>query len=730
MNTSLENSCSRREFMKLGAAGGVGLLIGIPLPGAADSSPSSVYLHPLIRIANDGRVTLYAQNPEMGQGVKTSLPMIVAEELAVDWRSVTVLQADGMSELARQFSGGSLSIRLNFDAMRQAGASAREMLVAAAADHWQLPLSRLEARAGQVVDMTSGDRLGYGELAAAAARLPVPEQPALKSPEAFSIIGTPVADVDLQDIVTGRQQYGFDLRLPGMLYASVARSPHGDGQPVSFDSGDAEEIPGVVGFEVLKNIEHGGRIVLPNCPNFVSGVAVLAENAWAALQGAGKLVIDWQLPDLPDDSRRLRQEFARAVDGSLDIVRDDGDIDTAASHATVGVDVQYSLPFLAHVTMEPMNCTADVTDDGAELWVPTQNPQMVVDAISTALTIDPGDITVHLLRCGGGFGRRFYADFAVDAALLSRRAGRPVKVIWTREDDIRHDYFRPASLQNVRAGLNAGGDLSYWHHKVVSHPRETYLERDGSPAEIANYEFPAAFVPNLKFEYAPVTSRIPVGQWRAVEHSSNVFVVSSVIDELANAAGIDTVEFWLSLIGNEQYVQVREDFRFDASRLARVVKKAAAAADWGNLLGEGSGRGIAASYNQGSWVAEVAEATVDSGRLRVDRIVAAVDCGLVVNPLGARKQIESAIIEGLSATLMGQITVSDGRVEQSNFHDYRICRMHQIPRIEVHFVESTDAPRGLGEPPLPPVAPAVCNAIFAATGERLRQLPLSMRFSV
>ena len=371
-----------------------------------------------------------------------------------------------------------------------------------------------------------------------------------------------------------------------------------------------------------------------------------------------------------------------------------------------------------------MNCTAHVTDDQVEVWAPTQNPPMAAEAVAKALDVDPAKVKLHVMRSGGAFGRRYYADFAIDAALLSRESGRPVKVVWPREDDLRHDYFRPANVQQVRAGSDANGNVSYWWQKVASHPREIYLEREGDPAEIGNYEFPAGFVTELLFEYVAVPARIPLGQWRATEHSGNVFVVSSAIDELAHAAGIDPVQFWLKLVGDSRYVQVRQDFEFDASRLRKVISIAADKANWGAALPAGRGRGIAASYNQGAWVAEVAEVTVDDESFSVDRIICAIDCGRVINPQGAINQVEGGIIEGLSAALFGEITVKQGVVQQQNFDDYPLCRMRDAPTIDVHLVETEEPPRGLGEGPLPPVAPAVANAIFAATGKRIRDLPI------
>jgi isoquinoline 1-oxidoreductase subunit beta len=712
---------SRREFIHLAAISSCGLVIGIPC--AVRCETPAVSLHPLIRVGSDGRVTVFAQNPELGQGVKTALPMIVAEELDADWGSIDVVQADWDERLENQFSGGSLRVRLNYESMRRAGAAARTMLLQAAAGRLGAAVTGLVTDRGWVVDPATDARISYASLAEAAAALPVPDEPGLKDAGEFGLIGTSVADVDLQSIGSGQQVYSLDVRLPDMLYAVVRRCPHGDGQPAAFDAGDSRTVPGVLDFVVLRNTEAGGRILLPNCPNFVSGVAVLATSTWAALEGARRLQVTWELPAARDDSDALMQRFEAALDGEADTVRQDGE--PVISDVEHRIDVTYRLPFLAHVPMEPMNCTAHVRGDTAEVWAPTQNPPMAAEAVAKVLGIPQRSVTIHVMRCGGAFGRRYYADFITDTVLLSRKVQRPVKVVWPREDDVRHDYFRPANVQRVRAATRAGG-LSHWQQKVASHPREIYLERDGSPAEIGAYEFPAGFVPNLLFEYVAVPARIPLGQWRATEHSGNVFVVSSAIDELAHTAGIDPVAFWLQLVGNEPQVQVLEDFRFDASRLRNVIETAARNSNWAEPLPKGRGRGIAASYNQGAWVAEVAEVTVVDGSLSVDRISCAIDCGRIINPQAAVNQVQGGIIDGLSAALYGEITVRDGVVQQGNFDDYRICRMAEIPVIDVHLVDSDQAPRGLGEGPLPPVAPAVTNAIFAATGQRIRALPIRL----
>lgn len=716
------NSFNRRAFLKLSAMSSFGLVIGVPRPGVAGGTAlnPAEEINPLVRIGTNGDIMVYAQNPEMGQGVKTALPQIIAEELDVSWESVRVQQADWDPRLENQFSGGSLSIRLNYSAMRQAGATARAMLLAAASKRSGVSPDELSTSGGFVVHAPSGTRISYAELAAEAARMPVPESVPLKDPSGFGLIGKDISDVDNPGIVTGAQAYSLDLTLPDMLYAVVRRCPNGDGQPLTFDGAAARAVPGVVDIRMLKNTDHGGRIILPNCPNFVSGVAVLATNTWAALEGAKRLSVEWQYPDEPDDSDVLMQKFESALENEAEVVRQDGEApgDTA-------LDAIYSVPFLAHVPMEPMNCTARVDGDKAEVWAPTQNPPMAAEATAKILGIPQENVTIHVMRSGGAFGRRFYADFIMDTVLLARLSGVPVKVVWPREDDIRHDYFRPANVQRVRASLS-DGRISHWHQRVVSHPRQYYLEREGSPAEIGNYEFPAGFVPNLLFDYVPVVARVPLGQWRAVDHSGNVFVASSAIDELAHLAGADPVGFLLGLVGEAQFVQVRDDFNFDASRLRAVIRLAAEKARWNEALPNGKGRGISASYNQGAWVAEIAEVTVEGNSISVDRITCAIDCGRVINPQGAVNQVQGGVLEGLSAALYGRINVKSGVVQESNFNNYRFCRMRETPRIDVHFVESEGDPRGLGEGPLPPVAPAIANAIFAASGRRVRSLPISL----
>ncbi len=726
-------SVSRRCFIKIGVIASSGLTLGVSVLASSNeqsASKKSYYLHPLINISTDNEITLFAQNPEMGQGVKTSLTMIIAEELDVDWSKVRIQQADWIKGEDLQFSGGSLSVRLNYQAMRKAGATARMMLIGAAAEALKTATDKLQSEKGYVVNKANSKKLSFGSLVKLAAKQKVQKEVELKNNTDFNIIGTNTKDVDLGKILQGSQTYSIDLKLPNMLYASFQRSPWSDGHPIDYDDNNARKLKGYVDTVSLTNHQNGGRIIKENSPNFVSGVAVIAKDSWTAIKGAKLLSVNWQKPDNLDSNKKLSAAFKSALKKSGRTIREDGHLPFPVDEEKISIDSQYHLPFLAHVSMEPMNCTVHVTDKQVTVWAPTQNPALLAESLALVLKINPETIKIHVLRSGGAFGRRFYADFVVDAALLSKKLHRPVKVIWTREEDIQHDYFRPASIQQVRASLDKENNIVSWHHKVVSYPRSAFLKRGRPYSELDSYEFPAGFIENLKYEYTDVEASVPLGQWRAVTHSSNVFVVSGIIDELAKKAGVDTASLWHKLIDAKPTVQVLENFKFDASRMSGVLAEVERLSDWHSQLPANSGRGIAVSYNQGAWVAMVAQVHIKNMQLVIDHIHAAVDCGLLINPVGAEAQIQGGIIEGLSATLLGEITLVDGIVEQSNFHDYQLCRIHQIPEIDVKFIKSNDGPRGLGEVALPPVAAAVCNAVFAANGTRIRSLPVKKYFSV
>ena len=741
------NQFSRRQLLKMGVISSAGLLLGIRMTGnlmgaeLTGTVSEPISLHPLVEVTAGGTIVLYAQNPEMGQGVKTSLPMILAEELDVRFEDIIVKQADWLPGQDLQFSGGSLSIRLNYQAMREAGATARLMLMQAAAARWQVPLETLVTDNGRIRGASSDNSSSYGELAAEAARLPIPADVPLKAPADFRIIGQSHGDVDKQRIVTGQSLYNMDFKLPGMLYAVVRRSPVSDGQVLAYDDEAALKVAGVRAVYVLSNEQHGGRIIQANSPNFVSGVAVLADNTWAAMQGARALEVQWRNPGVLDSTDALYERFHAGLEADAVQVRKDGNPEALLSADSEVFEAVYQVPLLPHAPMEPMNCTAQYTDGKIEIWAPTQNPGDLAVAVAKAMGISMDKVNeqviVHIMRSGGAFGRRYYSDFAIDTALLARQAGRPVQVVWTREDDMRHGYFRPAGVHRIRASLDAQGRIAAWQHKLAGHSRAAYLERDYPPfdTELDEYTFPAGFIPNLSLEHVFIPSRIPLGQWRGIAPSANIFVAGSAIDELAHRLNQDPLAFLLQLVGDQGSVRVTERFNLDTERLRAVIRKVADAVGWRQPLAWGDektrhGRGIAACYDQGSWVAEVAEVTVFDGRLRVDKVVAAIDCGRVINPQGAVAQVEGAILDGLSTALMGEITVRDGVVEQSNFNNYRLLRIDQAPLIEVHFIDSDNEPRGLGEPPLPPLAAAVCNAIFAATGQRVRRLPLKSVFKV
>ncbi len=735
------NRISRRQLLKLGVINSAGLLLGIRMTGSAMGAErkgavsETTMLHPLVEITADGKIVLFAQNPEMGQGVKTSLPMILAEELDVRFEDIIVKQADWLPGQDRQFSGGSLSIRLNYQAMREAGATARLMLMQAAAARWQVPLETLVTGNGRVREVSGDNSSSYAELAVAAARMPLPTGVPLKAPADFRIIGKSHGDVDKQRIVTGQALYNMDFKLPGMLYAVVRRSPVSDGQVLSYNDEATLKVPGVRAVYVLSNEQHGGRIILANSPNFVSGVAVLAENTWAAMQGARALQVQWRNPVDLDSTDALYERFHAGLNAESVRVRSDGDPEALLSADSEAFEAVYQVPLLPHAQMEPMNCSAQFAEGKIEIWAPTQNPGDLATAVAKAMGIDADKtsehVSVHIMRSGGAFGRRYYSDFAIDAALLARQAGHPVQVVWTREDDMQHGYFRPAGAHRIRASVDTQGRITAWQHKLAGHSRAAYLERDDPPAgtELDEYTFPAGFIANLSLEHVFIPSRIPLGQWRGIAPSANIFVTGSAIDELAHRVNQDPLVFLLRLVGDQDSVRITERFNLDTARLRAVIHKVADMAGWRQPLARGNektrhGRGIAACYDQGSWVAEVAEVTVSDGRLKVDKVVAAVDCGRVINPQGAAAQVEGAILDGLSTALMGEITVRDGVVEQANFNNYRLLRIDQAPLIEVHFIDSDNEPRGLGEPPLPPLAAAVCNAIFAATGQRIRRLPV------
>ena len=725
-------STTRREFLSIGLTALGGLAIGVRLEPADNSPPFAP--NAFVRVEPDSSVVVVVPRPEMGQGSRTAIAMLVAEELDADWKRVRVEQADlDEEQYGAQYAGGSAVVRTSWMPLRKAGATARALLVAAAANRWRVDPASCVAEQGIVRHPATGRRIAYTALLDTARALPLPADAPLKKRSEFRVIGTPRRGLDVPAIVTGRAAYGIDVRVPAMLFASIERAPVFGGGVVRVDDRAARAIAGVrdiivVDADAVPEFEE-------NSPKMPNGIAVLAHSTWAAMQGRRKLVVDWDARGGDTESTAaMRQRAAQLAAGTPKLVRrNDGDVERALASAATQLESVYEVPLLAHTPMEPMNCTARIDGRRAEIWAPTQNPQGVRNAAARVTGFAPDDITVHVTRMGGGFGRRFYADFAAEAVYLAKASGLPVQVVWTREDDVRHDFYRPAGYNLMRAGLDADGKIVAWSQHLVNASRGHYLRWSPGPnqtelvdpGELEPYDLPASAVPNMRIAYTALQSRIPRGQWRAVEPSATVFVTQSMLDELAHLANRDPLMFQLSLLEPARQLPYYGG-HYDTGRLAAVLRTAAERGDWGKRLPSRHGRGIAGSYSNGAYVAHVAEVEVaPNGDTRVKRVVTAADCGLVVNPLGARAQVEGAIVYGLSAALSQEITVEGGRVVQSNFHDFPAVRLAEAPAIEVHFVDSgDDAPHGMGEGALPSVAPAVTNAIYAATGVRVRRLPI------
>ena len=681
---------NRREFLETGVAAGASLLIGFHLPAFDRGAAKPFKPNAWIEIRPDGVVTIWTGRSEMGQGVKTAMPMIVAEELEADWTRVQVAQADADPAYGDQFTVGSRSVRSGFEPLRQAGAAAREMLVGAAALTWKVPREACRARNGMVEHVATGRRLGYGDLAALAATLPVPADPPLKPSSEFRILGTRVPRVDTPDKVDGAAVFGLDVRVPGMVYATVARCPVFGGRVKSFDPAPALAVPGVQ------------RVV-----QISSGVAVVADRTWAAFAGKKALKIEWDEGKVAQwSSDGIWRAFAAAAARSGEVVRTVGDVDAGLKGAARTVEATYQAPYLAHACMEPMNCTAQVRGNRCEVWAPTQNPQGIERAAAKLTGLPVEAITVHVTYLGGGFGRRGGPmDYATEAVELAKQIAAPVQVVWTREDDIQNAVYRPATYNVLRGGLDGRGAPVAWSHRLVGPEGGSFLLTRGADELI----YP---VPHFRLERVIEDPGVPVAPWRGVGPSQNGWVVESFVDELAHAAGKDPYAYRRELVAGHP-------------RLVQVLDLAAERAGWNSAPPAGRARGIALWQFGDTFLAQVAEVSVaGDGAVRVHRVVCAMDCGVVVNPAGVEAQVQSAIIYGLTAALYGEITLDRGRVTQSNFNDYRMLGLAECPELEVHLVRSDAAPGGVGEAGLPPIAPAVCNAIFAGTGKRIRKLPI------
>jgi len=673
-------------------------------------------------IAPDNRVTIVAKNPEIGQGIKTSLPMLIAEELDVDWAQVRTRQADSNpSVYGLQFAGGSMATPLHWDQLRKVGATARALLVAAAAAKWQVPTSECVTASGVVHHKASKRKATYGSLAAQAATLPQPDPKSivLKDPKAYKIIGKSKPQVDTAAIVRGKPLFGIDVVVPGMLYATFEKAPVFGAGVAGADLDAALAVKGVRKAFVIA----GGQ----DLNGLLPGVAVVADSWWQARQGRNRLNIRWQdHPTAQQSSANFDTQAAALSKGPpLRTERQDGDVAAGLAGAATTVEAAYAYPFIAHAALEPQNCTAHFHEGKMEIWAPTQYPDAGRQLVAKTLGLKPADIIIHMTRCGGGFGRRLANDYMVEAAWIAKEAGAPVKLLWTREDDLRHDFYRPAGWHYLKGGVDKSGRLIAWQDHFVT------LGAAGKPAGSAGMsttEFPARFVPNFQYDLSVMVCGIPTGPLRAPGSNALAFVVQSFIDELAHGAGVDPVTFRLNLLGDQGMVGTAGKDGYDAARMKGVLQLVAAKSGWGKTkLNPRQGMGVAFHYSHLGYFAEVVQVHVsESGEVTVEKVWVAADVGRqIINPTGALNQVQGAVIDGLSAALGQKITIEGGAAVERNFNTYALLRMKSSPVVEVHWNITDNPPTGLGEPALPPVLPALCNAIFAATGQRIRNLPIN-----
>lgn len=741
VDLELANS-SRRDFLQQTSAGAGALVLASfwsadanaqqsvskPTAGAA-FTPSA-----LIKIDTDGSVTLISKQPEIGQGIKTSLPMVIAEELEVNWKDVKIVQGDLNPAYGSQFAGGSLSTPLNYDEFLKLGALARTMLIEAAAQNWKVAAAECYAEKSKVFHNASKRQASYASLVSKAASLPVPDVKTvkLKDPAKYSLIGSRIGGVDNADIVTGKPLFGIDVKLPGMLYAVYEKCPAFGGKVISANLEAIKALPGVRDAFIIEGTD--------NLNGLMPGVAIIAESTWASFSARKQLKVVWdegQVVNESWDDFSAKAMTASKQSGAINL-RKDGDVNAALANAAKTVEASYSYPFISHASIEPQNCTAwyKPEDGSLEMWVPTQNPAAGQAIVTNILKIPKEKITLHMTRSGGGFGRRLSADYVIEAAAIAMKVRAPVKLTWSREDDMRHDHYRAGGFHFLRGGVDAKGKLTAWHNHFVTFANRVTRDgksilQPGSGASLSGDEFPGRWVENCLLEQTPMETGVPMGPWRAP--GSNVFawVFHSFIDELAHAANRDPLEFRLEILGDKDVMQGTGERGqpYNVSRMRNVLKMVAEKSGWGKRkFPRGQGQGIAFHFSHRGYIAEVAEVTVSKeGQLKVDRVVVVTDIGSqIVNMSGAENQVQGSVIDGISTLMFPELDIQRGRIVQGNFGEYGLLRMPDSPtKIDVHFLKSNFPVTGLGEPAFPPLAPAVCNAIFAATGKRVRQLPLS-----
>lgn len=737
---------SRRDFLKRTGQAGGGLVLAmtvttacgpdaeIPTITADGKFVPNVY----VNLRKTGVVEIYCHRSEMGQGIRTCLPQIIADEMEADWNRVELIQATGDEKYGDQNTDGSTSIRRHFDLLRRAGASAREMLIMAAAQLWQVPAAECEARDHAVHHVAGSRHAGYGDLVEHLSDVEVPENPTFKSPEDYRYIGKSIDLVDGIAMTTGGANYGIDTQLPDMLHASIERCPVHGGKVKDFDDGAAREVAGVV--DVV-------RMPDPTAPPFynpLGGVAVLASNTWAAQKGRAALEIDWDDgPNADYNSKKYREELLTSCCNEGTLISERGDTAAAYAGGAKTHAVEYYVPHLAQSPMEPPAATALIHDDGrCEVWASTQDPQSARGTVASILGLDKEEVTINVTLLGGGFGRKSKSDFVAEAAWLAQKAGKPVKVTWTREDDLRHGYFHTVSAQHLEASFDDDGNVSSWLHRtafpsIASTFDSTATGPGGFELGLGFVDSPYA-IPNIRLETGEAKAHLRIGWLRSVCNIYHAFAASSFADELAHVAGEDPKDFLIKLIGPDRKIDPADDgatysnygqslatHPIDTGRIKAVLEKAAEMADWGRELPDGHGLGIAVHRSFLSSVATVAEVSADSsGKLRVHKLWTALDAGTVINPDRVRAQMEGAGIYGMSLTLHGEITAKNGAVVQGNFDTYPVVRIDEAPaEIDVHIMTIDAPPGGVGEPGVPPVAPAIANAWFAATGTRIRELP-------
>ncbi|MCI4668251.1 MAG: molybdopterin-dependent oxidoreductase [Bacteroidia bacterium] len=700
----MNNKLNRRNFLKISALTGGGLVIGLPALNsctnpkeAREAATSWTDVNAFLKIANNGEVTIKSPNPEIGQGVKTSMPMVVAEELDIPWEMVTVVQAPlDLENYKNQWAGGSQSIKRSWNVLRMAGATARFALISAAANMWSVPVSELVTEDGKVLHKASNQSAHYGELLEAAASVEAPEEVKLKDPKDFKLIGTDVKNVEMANILTGKPLFGLDYKVDGMLYARVIHPPAFGATLASVDDAAAKAMSGIA--HVVK---------------FGEKVAVVGKSSWEVIKAANALKVTWNNPPKPESTEGHVAEMRRLLGKKGEVRRKDGNPERAFRQADKVIEASYEAPFLPHNTLEPMNFFAHVTENSAKLVGPTQTPERAMRTAMSITGLKEDQVTVEMTRMGGGFGRRLYADFVTDAVEISHQLKLPIKVIYTREDDMTAGTYRPAFQYKFRAALDKDGQLTAYHQRGVS-VNGGHVTRD--------LNIPSGAVGNVLLDSHVIKSEITTGAWRSPTHNFLGFAEQSFIDEVAHAAGKDPLQFRLDMLENAKNNPVGE-VKYDPERCIGVLKLAAEKAAYGKAPA-GVFQGVALYFSHSTYVAQVAELVMEEDKPKIKRIVTAVDCGIVVNPTGAINQVQGSILDGIGHTFFGALSFKGGKPEQNNFNQYRLIRIPEVPNVEVHFVKNTLDPTGLGEPALNPAPAAVGNALFAATGERWRVTPL------